>query len=60
MSGTERRRELRRRRHRRKQIAKLSAKAEKAGPAEKQEIARKLRNLTPGADVLIERLNLRS
>lgn len=58
MSGSERKRELRRRRHRRKQVAKLTVKAGKSGPAEKLEIARKLRRLTPGADVLIERLGL--
>lgn len=60
MSGSERRRELRRRRHRREKITKLSAKAAKATPGEKQEIARKIRRLTPGADILIERLKLKA
>lgn len=58
MSGSERRRELRRRRHRKKQIAKWSAKAANASPAEKQELARKLRRATIGSEEVIARLNL--
>ena len=53
MSGSERKRELRRRRHRKKKVAKLVAKAGKASPADKAGIAEKLRRLTPGAEVLI-------
>lgn len=56
--GSERTRELRRRRHRKKKVAKLLAKAEKGGQSEKIAIADKLRNLTPGASVLIERHSL--
>ena len=53
MSGSERARELRRRRHRTKKVPKLLAKAEKGSPAEKAAIADKLRRLTPGAEVII-------
>lgn len=54
MAGIERVREIRQRRTRRKKVAKLIARA-KAGTMEKAEVARKLRRLTPGADVIIER-----
>ncbi len=53
MSGSERRRELRRRRHRKKKVAKLVTKATKGNTSEKEVIIHKLRNLTPGADVII-------
>ena len=59
MGGTARRRELRRRRHRRRQMAKLTAKVEKASPAEKQEIARKIRELTPGSDAILDKLKIK-
>ena len=52
--GTERTRELRRRRHRTKQVGKLVAKAVKATAADKAVIVAKLRKLTPGASVIIE------
>ena len=58
MSGSERRRELRRRRHRKKQLAKLGERSKKAGDNEKEVIAHKIRNLTIGADELIERFKL--
>lgn len=54
MSGSERKRELRRRRHRKKKVAKLLTKATKASAADKAGIVDKLRKLTPGADVLID------
>ncbi|MEM9364703.1 MAG: DUF6800 family protein [Planctomycetota bacterium] len=57
MAGTERRREIRRVRARRRKTAKLVARA-KAGTMEKAEAIRKLRKLTPGADVVIEREGL--
>ena len=59
MAGTERRREIRRVRTRRKKTAKLVARA-KAGTMDKAEAIRKLRKLTPGADVIIEREGLAS
>jgi len=56
-SGIERRREIRRLRTRRKKVAKLLARA-KAGTMDRSEVVRKLRRLTPGADVIIEREGL--
>lgn len=53
--GTERTRELRRRRHRKKQVTKLINKAAKGSSADKSIVADKLRKLTPGASVIIER-----
>ncbi len=52
-SGIERNRELRRRRKRTKTYDKMKAKLPKATASEKLEIARKLRLMTPGAEVLI-------
>lgn len=52
MPGSERRRELRRRRHRKKQVARLLKRAENDSSA-KVAVAEKLRKLTPGAEVLI-------
>jgi len=51
--SSERQRELKRRRHRRKKVAHFKLKAQKASVSEKAEIANKLRNLTPGAEELI-------
>lgn len=53
-SGIERRREIRRRRTRRKNTAKLVSRVEK-GTIEKAEAVRKLRKLTPGANIIIAR-----
>lgn len=53
-SGIERVREIRRLRSRRKKTAKLIARV-KAGSIDKTEAIRKLRKLTPGADVIITR-----
>jgi len=58
MAGTERQREIRRLRTRRKKTQAILAKAKKATPAGKTELARKLRMLTPGADVIIQREGL--
>lgn len=58
--GTERTRELRRRRHRRKQVTKLLARAEKASPADKAIVVAKLRRLTPGAATIIATHGLES
>ncbi len=54
MAGTERQRELRRRRNRGKKLALLQRKAEKSSKTEKAAIADKLRRLTPGAEQLIQ------
>jgi hypothetical protein len=56
--GTERTRELRRRRHRKKAVIKLTKRAEKGSKADKAIVADKLRKLTPGASVIIERLGI--
>ena len=58
MSASERKRELRRRRARKVKLSKLKSKLPKATQSEKTEIARKLRNLTPGAERLIEQWKL--
>jgi hypothetical protein len=49
----ERMTEIKRRRARRKKLAKLRKKLEKATVSERKEIAGKLRSLTPGAEVII-------
>ncbi|MEO1526458.1 MAG: DUF6800 family protein [Planctomycetota bacterium] len=56
-SGIERVREIKRLRTRRKKVAKLVARA-KAGTMDKSEVVRKLKRLTPGAEVIIEREGL--
>lgn len=58
MPGSERKRELRRRRHRKIKVTKLKARAEKANASDKQVIAGKLRGLTPGAETIIKTLGL--
>ncbi|MBL8871964.1 MAG: hypothetical protein JNK90_19470 [Planctomycetaceae bacterium] len=60
MAGVERDRELRRRRHRAKKLAILEKKAAKATKADKPVIIEKLRKLTPGANILIERWGLKA
>ena len=55
---SERQKELKRRRHRKEQLGKLKARAEKASSSEKAVIAAKLRALTPGAEDLIVRWGL--
>jgi hypothetical protein len=57
-SGIERVREIKRLRIRRKKVAKLLARA-KAGTMENSEVVRKLKRLTPGADVIIAREGLK-
>jgi hypothetical protein len=60
MAGTERQREIRRRRSRRKKVAALIKKAKGASGGVKSELARKLRMLTPGAEVIIGRLGIKA
>jgi hypothetical protein len=50
---SERKRELRRRRHRKKKMTVFSRKLAKATVSERAVIAEKLRNLTPGAETII-------
>ncbi len=58
MPGSERRRELRRRRKRKQQIDQIKKRAVKASGSEKQVLMAKLRNMTPGAEVIIASLGL--
>jgi hypothetical protein len=51
---SERHKEIKRRRHRRQKLNKLAVKLKKAKPSETAVIADKIRNLTPGAEVIIE------
>ncbi len=53
MSISERKKELRRRRHRQKKLDVFSRKLKKATVSEKGLIAEKIRNLTPGGEVII-------
>ena len=58
MSCSERKRELRRRRHRKKKLSILSRKLAKATVSEKTVIAEKLRSLTPGGETIIANWDL--
>ena len=51
---SERRKEIKRRRHRRKKISQLAKKLEKATVSERGIIADKLRQLTPGGAVVVK------
>jgi hypothetical protein len=55
---SERYKEIKRRRKRRQQIARIGRRAAKASQSEKEVLAGKLRRMTSGADTLIERLQL--
>ena len=54
MGCSERQKEIKRRRKRREQLTRLRARLAKATQSEKVEIARKLREITPGAEKLID------
>jgi hypothetical protein len=54
MAGTERQRELRRRRARKKKLTTLKGRAEKSSKQEKSVIADKVRRMTPGAEQLVK------
>jgi hypothetical protein len=58
VSASERQRELRRRRHRLKKLTILHRKFAKATVSEKTVIVDKIRALTPGAELIISRLEL--
>lgn len=55
---SERKKEIKRRRHRRKKLVVFGRKLTKATASEKQVIAEKLRNMTPGAETIIQNLKL--
>ncbi len=56
---SERGKEIKRRRHRRKKLQHLAKRLKKATVSEKAMIAAKLRHLTSGAEVVIDRWQLR-
>jgi hypothetical protein len=58
MSASERKRELRRRRHRTKKMEHHKKRLAKATVSEKAHIAGKIRKLTPGAEVIIAAMKL--
>jgi hypothetical protein len=55
---SERQKEIKRRRHRRSQLTHLKNRLPKATKSEKSEIARKLRSISPGAEMLIANWSL--
>ncbi|MDR3109819.1 MAG: hypothetical protein LBU65_09055 [Planctomycetaceae bacterium] len=59
MSISERKKEIKRRRKRREQYAKMLAKIEKADTRTRNKFAEKLRGMTPAAETLIERWGLK-
>lgn len=58
MGCSERQKEIRRRRKRREKLGQFRARLEKATASEKVEIIRKLREMTPGSEQLIESWDL--
>ena len=58
MGCSERQKEIKRRRKRREKLEHLKGRLAKATASEKQEIVRKLRQMTPGCDVLVENWKL--
>ena len=58
MGCSERQKEIRRRRKRREKLTHLQGRLAKATQSEKQEIVRKLREMTPGSEVLISNWKL--
>ncbi len=58
MPISERKKEIKRRRHRKKKYAIIARKAAKANVTDKAGMAVKVRNMTPGAEVVIERMGL--
>ena len=59
MGCSERQKEIKRRRHRKKKVAAIETRSKKASASEKEVLARKLRCLTPGANELIDRFGLK-
>ncbi len=60
MSISERKKELKRRRHRRQKLARLEKRLVKATVSEKSVIVEKVRNLTPGSEDVLNNWNLSS
>ena len=58
MAISERRKEIKRRRHRRKKVAQFARKLKKATVSETADIAKKLRSMTPGGQVIVDNWEL--
>ncbi len=58
MTICERKKEIKRRRKRREKLTKLKKRLPKATKSEQVEIARKVRDITPGAEVIIANWSL--
>ena len=58
VSCSERRKEIKRRRHRRKKMDQFKRKLKEASVSETAQIANKIRVLTPGGELVIQRLGL--
>ncbi len=58
MGNSERRKEINRRRHRRKKLDHYKSRVGKATVSEKTAIAAKIRQITPGAETIIQALSL--
>ncbi len=58
MGCSERQKEIKRRRQRKRKVAAIATRAKKASASEKEVLARKLRGLTPGAEGLIKKLGI--
>lgn len=58
MPLSERRKELKRRRHRRRKMAHFRKKLDDATVSEKSQIAQKIRDMTPGGEDIVDRLGL--
>jgi len=58
VSCSERRKEIKRRRHRREKLNVLTRKLKKATVSERGVIAEKIRSLSPGSEVILENLGL--
>ena len=55
---SDRKQEIQRRRHRKKKLGIFTRKLKTASASDKTAIAEKIRKLTPGAELVIERLGL--
>ncbi len=58
MPCSERRKEIKQRRHRKSKLAQLGRRLEKARVSERALIAEKIRRLTPGAQAVLDHLGL--
>ena len=59
MPCSERRKEIKRRRHRRKKLTHLAKRLDKATVSEKVTIAEKVRALSPGSEVIVNNWGLK-